>query len=224
LQSTNSHSAGVFFFEIFFQLLRTVFSTAVAAGTQGDGARAGAPAAPLLMGADKKVTRERAVQIVDKAAQEASDVIAATQDPMKKPKQLKAAVKEEVAKLVESGDPGKVVQYIKGHKKEFISGVYMSWFMKEVRAQLEGGGSGAAAAKQEPAAASGKQAAAPPPKPASAAASANVAAKAPAPKAGGDAEPASKKQKVSVEGARPSDASADTGKSASGSTAATKAA
>lgn len=182
-------------------------------------------AAPLLMGADKKVTRERAVQIVDKAAQEASDVIAATQDPMKKPKQLKAAVKEEVAKLVESGDPGKVVQYIKGHKKEFISGVYMSWFMKEVRAQLEGGGSGASAAKQEPAAAaSGKGAAAAPPKPAPAAASANAAAKAPAPKEGGDSEPASKKQKVSAEGARPGDADADTGKSASGSAAATKAA
>ena len=86
--------------------------------------------------ADKKVTRERAVQIVDKAAQKASDVIPATQFPMKKPKQLKAAVKEEVVKLVESGDPGKVVQYMKDHREEFISEVFMSWFMHSVRAQV----------------------------------------------------------------------------------------
>lgn len=103
-----------------------------------------------------KISAERAKQIVEKAAQEANDVLQAAQsDPLKKPKQMKPAVKEEVAKIVESGDPSKVVQYIKGNKKDFISGVYMSWFMKEIRSQLEGGpasalsAAGAAAPKEE---------------------------------------------------------------------------
>jgi hypothetical protein len=103
-----------------------------------------------------KISGERAKQIVDKAAQEANDVLQASQsDPLKKPKQMKPAVKEEVAKIVESGDPSKIVQYIKGNKKDFISGVYMSWFMKEIRSQLEGGpasapsAAGAAAPKEE---------------------------------------------------------------------------
>ena len=113
---------------------------------------------PTLSAKTAAVSSERAKQIVEKAAQEANDVLQAAQsDPLKKPKQMKAAVKEEVAKIVESGDPSKVVQYIKGNKKDFISGVYMSWFMKEIRSQLEGGpasassaaGAGAAAPKEE---------------------------------------------------------------------------
>jgi hypothetical protein len=111
---------------------------------------------PTLSAKISAVSAERAKQIVEKAAQEANDVLQAAQsDPMKKPKQMKTAVKEEVAKIVESGDPSKVVQYIKGNKKDFISGVYMSWFMKEIRSQLEGGlapassAAGAAAPKEE---------------------------------------------------------------------------
>jgi len=94
-----------------------------------------------------KISAERAKQIVDKAAQEASDVLQASQsDTLKKPKEMKPAVKEEVAKIVESGDPSKVVQYIKGNKKDFISGVYMSWFMKEIRSQIERGPASASSA------------------------------------------------------------------------------
>jgi hypothetical protein len=96
------------------------------------------------------VSSDRAKAIVEKAAQEASDVLKATQaDPLKQPKQLKADVKEAVAKRVESGDPSQVVHYIKDNKKQFISGVYQSWFMKEIRAQLEGS-SGAAASSKQP--------------------------------------------------------------------------
>mmetsp|Transcript_48067 Transcript_48067/g.70427 ORF Transcript_48067/g.70427 Transcript_48067/m.70427 type:complete len:222 (-) Transcript_48067:305-970(-) len=107
-----------------------------------------------------KVAPGKAKQIVDKASQEASDVIQSTQaDPLKKPKQMKGAVKEEVAKLVESGDPSQVVQYIKANRKEFISGVYMSWFMKEVRAQLEGPAPNGAGKAAKPAAKNTKPAA-----------------------------------------------------------------
>ena len=97
------------------------------------------------------LSTDRAKAIVEKAAQEASDVLKATQaDPLKKPKQLKADVKEAVAKRVESGDPTQVVLYIKDNKKEFISGVYQSWFMKEIRAQLEGTSGAAAAPSKQP--------------------------------------------------------------------------
>ena len=90
-----------------------------------------------------RVPPERALQIVTKAAQEANDVIQATQaDPLKKPKQMKQATKDAVARCVESGDPAQVVAYIKANRKEFISGVYQSWFMKEIRKSLEGGQDG----------------------------------------------------------------------------------
>ena len=120
------------------------------AGAKGEGGRA-------------PVSAERAQQIVEKAAKEAGDVIQSTQaDPLKKPKQVKAAVKEAVAKLVESGDPAQVVQYIKNNRKDFVSGVYQSWFMKEIRAQLDGAPPAAAVAKEtkEPAKAAGSKAAA----------------------------------------------------------------
>jgi hypothetical protein len=183
------------------------------------------------MGTDKKVTPERANQIVDKAAQEANDVIAATQaDPMKKPKQLKADVKKEVAKLVESGDPGQVVQYIKGHKKEFISGVYMSWFMKEIRAQLGGTDSGPAQAKKEPAANEKKAAAASAASksaacaaPDAAASSAKAGVKERGSKAGGDAVPARKKRKAEQAEEKPDDADADASTSVGGRAAVTTA-
>lgn len=192
--------------------------------------RAASTGVAMPMGADKRVTPERANQIVDKAAQEANDVIAATADPMKKPKQLKAGVKKEVAKLVESGDPGQVVQYIKGHKKEFISGVYMSWFMKEIRAQLGGTDSGAAQAKKEPAAnekksatasAASKSAACAAPD--AAASSAKAEVRESASKSSGDPEPARKKRKAEQAEEKTDDADADAGKSAGGSAAATKA-
>ena len=193
--------------------------------------RAASTGVAMPMGADKRVTPERANQIVDKAAQEANDVIAATQaDPMKKPKQLKAEVKKEVAKLVESGDPGQVVQYIKGHKKEFISGVYMSWFMKEIRAQLGGTDSGAAQAKKEPAANEKKAAAASATSksaacaaPDAAASSAKAGVKERGSKAGGDAEPARKKRKAEQVEEKPDDADADASTSAGGPAAVTTA-
>jgi len=135
-----------------------------------------------------KVSPGKAKQIVDKAAQEANDVIHATQsDPLKTTKKIKGAVKEDVAKLVESGDPGQVVQYIKSNRKEFISGVYMSWFMKEVRAQLEGGAP-KTAASAKPAAKPAKPAAKP---------AAKTAAK-PAAKAGKAAEKSKGKDKKAV--------------------------
>jgi hypothetical protein len=99
------------------------------------------------------VPPERAKEVVEKAAKEASDVIQATQtDATKKPRQLKSTVKDSVAKLVESGDPSKVVEFIKSNRKDFISGVFQSWFMKEIRKELSGEPSGS----QPPTPAAGK--------------------------------------------------------------------
>lgn len=96
------------------------------------------------------MSAERAKQIVDKAAKEANDVLQCTQaDPLKKPNQVEAAVKQAVSTLVESGDPAQVVQYIKNNGKEFPNGVYKSWFMKVIRAQLDAGPQSSAAAASE---------------------------------------------------------------------------
>jgi hypothetical protein len=70
---------------------------------------------------------------------EADEVIMSMNtDPSKKPKSLKTATKEAVAKAVKTGDPSEVVQFIKQNKKDFISGVYSSVFMASVRKQMTG--------------------------------------------------------------------------------------
>ena len=93
-----------------------------------------------------KVSAQRAKEIVEKAAQEAGEVAFPTSDPMKKPKQINAASKEAVAKLVESGNADTVVPFLKSSCKPAVSGLYKSWFMKVIREQLKGGGTSGATA------------------------------------------------------------------------------
>ena len=97
-----------------------------------------------------KISMDVAETLIHGAAKAADDVIKVTQsDPSKKKKSLKATTMDDMVPLVSSGDPSNVLSYIKSHKKDFVSGVFMSVFMSSLRKLMADHQDGSAESKKK---------------------------------------------------------------------------